>query len=59
MKKIIIESRASKLSLVYANKVKTELEKKFSNEIEIKKILTYGDENQKDRLSNLVGKGLF
>jgi len=27
--------------------------------IEIKKILTSGDENQKDRLSNLGGKGLF
>ena len=57
--KIIIGSRGSKLALIYANKVKTELEKKFSNEIEIKKILTSGDENQKDRLSNLGGKGLF
>ena len=57
--KIIIGSRGSKLALIYANKVKTELENKFSNEIEIKKILTSGDENQKDRLSNLGGKGLF
>ena len=57
--KIIIGSRGSKLALIYANKVKTELENKFSNEIEIKKILTSGDENQKDRLSNLGGNGLF
>ena len=38
---------------------KLELEKEFSNKIEIKKILTSGDKNQKDRLSNLGGKGLF
>ena len=57
--KIVIGSRGSKLALIYAEKVKTELEKKFSNEIEIKKILTTGDENQKDRLSSLGGKGLF
>ncbi len=57
--KIIIGSRGSKLALIYAGKVKSELEKKFSYKIEIKKILTTGDENQKDRLSNLGGKGLF
>ena len=38
--KIIIGSRGSKLALIYANKVKTELENKFSNEIEIKKIFS-------------------
>ncbi len=57
--KIIIGSRGSKLALIYAENVKLELEKIFSNEIEIKKIATSGDENQKDRLSNLGGKGLF
>ena len=57
--KIIIGSRGSKLALIYAEKVKSELEKEFSKEIEIRKIVTSGDENQKDRLSNLGGKGLF
>ena len=58
-KKIIIGSRASKLALVYAERVKKEITKFYSNEIEIKKILTSGDENQKDRLSDIGGKGLF
>ena len=57
--KIIIGSRGSKLALIYANKAKSELQKEFSGKIEIKKIVTSGDENQKDRLSNLGGKGLF
>ena len=57
--KIIIGSRGSKLALIYAEKVKKELGKEFLKKIEIKKILTSGDENQKDRLSNLGGKGLF
>jgi len=57
--KIIIGSRGSKLALIYAEKVKFELEKEFLKKIEIKKIVTSGDENQKDRLSNLGGKGLF
>ena len=57
--KIIIGSRGSKLALIYADKVKSELQKKFLKIIEIKKIVTSGDENQKDRLSNLGGKGLF
>ena len=35
------------------------LKKVSSTHIEIKKILTSGDENQKDRLSNIGGKGLF
>ena len=37
-KKIIIGSRASKLALVYAEKVKKEIIQFYSNEIEIKKI---------------------
>ena len=56
---IIIGSRGSKLALIYAEKVKNELSKVFSGKIEIKKIITTGDENQKDRLSSLGGKGLF
>ena len=57
--KIIIGSRGSKLALIYAEKVKSELKNFFLKTIEIKKIVTSGDENQKDRLSNLGGKGLF
>ena len=58
-KKITIGSRSSKLALVYAERVKKEITQFYSNEIEIKKILTSGDENQKDRLSDIGGKGLF
>ena len=57
--KIIIGSRGSKLAMIYAEKVKSELQKEFLKTIEIKKIVTSGDENQKDRLSNFGGKGLF
>tara|TARA_B100001175_G_scaffold87988_1_gene74113 strand:- start:669 stop:1580 length:912 start_codon:yes stop_codon:yes gene_type:complete len=57
--KIIIGSRGSKLAMVYAENVKTKLKEAFSKNIEIKKIVTSGDENQKDRLSDLGGKGLF
>ena len=58
-KKIIIGSRGSSLAMIYADNVKAKLKEVFSKEIEIKKIVTTGDENQKDRLSNLGGKGLF
>jgi len=57
--KIIIGSRGSKLAMIYAENVKTKLKEVFSKDIEIKKIVTLGDENQKDRISNLGGKGLF
>jgi len=57
--KIIIGSRSSKLATIYAENVKIKLKEVFSKDIEIKKIITSGDENQKDRLSNLGGKGLF
>ena len=56
---IIIGSRGSKLAIIYAEKVKNELLKVFSGNIYIKKIITSGDQNQKDRLSSLGGKGLF
>jgi len=62
-KKIIIGSRGSKLALIYAAKAKEkilEVSKEFKIEsIEIKEITTAGDLNQKDRLSEIGGKGLF
>ena len=58
-KKIIIGSRGSKLALIYATKAKDKIREVFSNSIEIKPIVTTGDENQKDRLSEVGGKGLF
>ena len=62
-KKIIIGSRGSKLASIYAEKAKDRI-LKFSKEfeiesVEIKKIKTSGDLNQKDRLSEIGGKGLF
>ena len=62
-KKIIIGSRGSKLALIYAEKAKEkilEVSKEFNIEsIELKEITTAGDLNQKDRLSEIGGKGLF
>ncbi len=62
-KKIIIGSRGSKLALIYAEKAKEnilKISKEFNiGSVEIKKITTAGDINQKDRLSELGGKGLF
>ena len=58
-KKIIIGSRGSKLALIYATKAKDKISEVFSNLIEIKPIVTDGDKNQKDRLSEVGGKGLF
>jgi len=62
-KKIIIGSRGSKLALIYAAKAKEKIlkvSKEFNIEnIEIKNITTAGDLNQKDRLSEIGGKGLF
>ena len=59
MKKITIGSRGSKLALSYAERVKKEIQKFYKDHIEIKTIVTSGDKNQKDRLSDLGGKGLF
>ncbi len=56
---IIIGSRGSKLALIYAEKVKSELSKFYSRNIEIKKIITTGDQNQNERLSSMGGKGMF
>ena len=57
--KFIIGTRGSKLALIYTEKVTKFLKKVSSTHIEIKQIVTSGDENQKDRLSNIGGKGLF
>ena len=57
--KFIVGTRGSKLALIYTEKVTKFLKNVSSADIEIKKIVTSGDENQKDRLSNIGGKGLF
>jgi len=57
-KKIIIGSRGSELALIYAERARAKI-LKFCPEVEIKKITTTGDINQKDRLSEIGGKGLF
>ena len=56
---LTIGTRGSKLALIYAEKVKKELNKFFPNEIKLKKILTTGDQKQDRRLSDIGGKGLF
>jgi len=62
-KKIIIGSRGSKLALIYAERAYSKISEILSDfeieEVEIKKIETTGDINQKDRLSDIGGKGLF
>ena len=57
--KFIIGTRGSQLAQIYTEKVVNHLKKVSSTHIETKKIVTSGDENQKDRLSNIGGKGLF
>ena len=57
--KFIIGTRGSQLAQIYTEKVINHLKKVSSTHIETKKIVTTGDENQKDRLSNIGGKGLF
>ena len=57
--KFIIGTRGSQLAQIYTEKVINNLKKVSSTHIETKKIITSGDENQKDRLSNIGGKGLF
>ena len=57
--KFTIGTRRSKLAQIYTEKVMIALKKVSSLNLEIKKIVTSGDENQKDRLSNIGGKGLF
>ena len=57
--KFIIGTRGSQLAQIYTEKVLNHLKKVSSTHIETKKIVTSGDENQKDRLTNIGGKGLF
>jgi len=62
-KKIIIGSRGSKLALIYAERACSKI-LEFSSDFKIeetviKTIKTSGDINQKDRLSEVGGKGLF
>ena len=59
IEKIIIGSRKSKLALIYAEKAKDALRNILNVEIKIKEILTTGDQNQNERLSEIGGKGLF
>ena len=56
---IIIGVRGSKLAIIYAEKVKSEISKFYSGKIEIRKIITTGDQNQNERLSSMGGKGMF
>ena len=56
---IVIGTRGSKLAMIYAENVKNELKKYFSKQIELKKIVTTGDQKQDERLSEIGGKGLF
>ena len=56
---LTIGTRGSKLALIYAEKVKNELNKIFPKEIKLKKIVTTGDQKQDQRLSDIGGKGLF
>mgnify|MGYP001193519200 CR=1 FL=1 len=57
--KIVIGTRGSKLALIYAERVKDKISEQYKNKIETKTIITLGDRNQKDRLSEIGGKGLF
>jgi len=57
--KILIGTRASKLAMIYANRALNEISKVYPGEIKLIKITTDGDKNQKDRLSDIGGKGLF
>ena len=56
---IVIGTRGSKLAMIYAENVKNELKKYFPNKIELKRIVTTGDQKQDERLSKIGGKGLF
>ena len=60
--KITIGARGSKLSLAYANKVKSiifDLEPKIDKDIKIKTIKTSGDLFQNKKISEIGGKDLF
>ena len=56
---LVIGTRGSKLAMIYAENVKKELKKYYSKEIQLKKIVTTGDQKHDERLSEIGGKGLF
>ena len=59
-RKIIIGTRGSRLALIQAESVISELKKKFPEEIfEIKKIVTGGDRDRKTELGQVEGIGFF
>ncbi len=61
-KKILIGTRGSKLALIYAQNAKREIIKNsnfLDKDIQIKEIITKGDQVQDSRLSDIGGKGLF
>ena len=60
--KILIGARGSKLALIYAQNAKNEIIKNLNlsdKDIQIKEIITKGDQVQESRLSDIGGKGLF
>ena len=60
--KILIGTRGSKLALKYAQNAKNEIIKNSNlsdKDIQIKEIITKGDQVQESRLSDIGGKGLF
>ena len=46
---LVIGTRGSKLAIIYAENVRNELKKYFSNKIELKKIVTTGDQKHDQR----------
>jgi hydroxymethylbilane synthase len=61
-KKIVVGSRRSKLALIYAQNAKDKIVQNTNlndDDIEIKEIITKGDQVQDQRLSEVGGKGLF
>ncbi len=63
MKTIRLATRGSKLALVQANRIKDNLEALSTEEnpihVEILEVLTHGDRDRKNPLSEIGGKGLF
>ena len=60
--KILIGTRGSKLALIYAQNAKNAIIKNSNlsdKDIQIKEIITKGDQVQESRLSDIGGKGLF
>ena len=58
-KKIVIGARGSKLATKYAERAIKEIKKYYSGKIELKKIITKGDQILNRRTSDIGGKGEF